>query len=331
MTNVFILFDHSYRRGRLFIQLMRAFSSDFEYVEIHDQVVNCVNWIQDNIYAGCLSGDIIELTKNQNSRKYYSARTTPIHNLAVTDLTVSADGRIIASSSLDGNCVVTNRSTMQTIREIECPGELSPHCAINKSGTLVAVAGKEGHLYFDDLQTTTPVTLTTPDAKEAFFKAIRFSGSDESKVVALSRHTLFQVDVETHEIVHSLTGGTAQKAGELRRSLNCLATDPKYIALGTVSGYIQIIDLTANTKIHEIKVGGQLIEKIEFSQDGNTLAIASSNKRVSLLDMRKLEFPYLEQQLSRIISVSFNSDSTKIVSASEDRTVLIANIVEKEN
>ncbi|KAK8882634.1 hypothetical protein M9Y10_045276 [Tritrichomonas musculus] len=310
---------------------MRKFSN-YDFLEIHDQIVNCVDWIGENIYSGCLSGDVIELTKDQKSSKYYTSRTTPIHNLVVTDIYSSRDGSKIITSSLDGKCFVTERSTMQQIREIECPEALSPHCAINKDGTFVAVAGQGGHLYFDDLSRTTNVPIEGPDAKEAFFKAVRFFGSDDSKVVCLSRHTLFEVDVETQKVVNSLSGSTAKKVGELKRSNNCLATNDRIIALGTVKGYIQLLDLKAppNEKIREIKVGGELIEKIEFSHDGQTLAIASSNKRVSLLDMMMLEHPFIEQQRSRIISISFNSDSSQIVSASEDKTVIIANIVQDE-
>ena len=285
---------------------MRKFSNDYNFLEIHDQVVNCVNWDQDNIYSGCISGDVIELTRDNKSKKYYTSRTSPIHNL-------------------------TERSSMQQIREIECPDALSPHCAINRDGTFVAVVGQSGHLYLDDLSNTTNVPIEGPDAKEAFFKAVRFFGNSDNEVVCLSRHTLFEVDIEKQEVVNSLTGGTGKKVGELKRSMNCLAVNQKVVALGTVKGYIQLFDLSSKSRIQEIKVGGELIEKLEFSRDGRTLAIAGSNKRISLLDMSMLEHPFIEQQRSRVISISFNSDSSQIVSASEDRTVIIANIIDDES
>lgn len=315
---------------------MRKFSNDYDFLEIHDQVVNCVNWDQQNIYCGCLSGDVIELTKDEKSKKYYTSRTSSIHNLVVTDIYSSLDGSKIVTSSLDGKCFVTEKPTMRQIREIDCPDALSPHCTINGDGTSVAVVGQSGHLYIDDLTKTTSIPIEGPDAKEAFFKAVRFFGNNDNEVVCLSRHALFEIDVETQKIVNSLTGGSGKKVGELKRSNNCLAVssrDQKIIALGTVRGYIQLFDLSSSEKmhlIHEIKVGGELIEKIEFSNDGRTLAIAGSNKRISLLDMAMLEHPYNEQQRSRIISISFNHDSTQIVSASEDKTVIIADIIEGE-
>ena len=243
---------------------MRKFSNDYDFLEIHDQVVNCVNWDQENIYCGCLSGDVIELTKDQKLKKYYTSRTSPIHNLVVTDIYSSSDGSKLVTSSLDGRCVVTQRSTMQQIREIECPEALSPHCAINTDGTFVAVVGQSGHLYFDNLSKTTNVPIEGPDAKEAFFKAVRFFGKDDSEVVCLSRHTLFEVDVETQKVINSLTGGVGKKVGELKRSNNCLAVNQleKVIALGTVKGYIQLFDLSSKSRIQEIKVGGELIEKL---------------------------------------------------------------------
>ncbi|OHT06644.1 hypothetical protein TRFO_25253 [Tritrichomonas foetus] len=310
---------------------MRKFGNHFEYLEIHDQVVNCVDWVQDKIYSGCLSGDLVELTKDPRSQKYYTSRTSLAHNLAVTDIASSLDGEKIVTSSLDGNCFVTDRETMKPIRTIDCPNAFSPHCAINQRGTVVSVVGKGGSLYIDNFDETFETTFE--NANDAFFKAVQFYGENETEVIGLARHTLSQVDVETRTTVYSLFGSTAKKAGKLKRSLNCLATNPnqKLVAAGTVSGYIQFFDFTApDENITEIKVGGQLVEKIKFSNDGKTLAIASSNKRVYLLDMTMLQHPYIEQQRSRIISIAFDHDSKQIVSASEDKTVIIAKIVEDE-
>ena len=64
---------------------------------------------------------------------------------------------------------------------------------------------------------------------------------------------------------------------------------------------------------------------------GNTLLVAGSNHRLSLLDMRSFVMDYVDdKQKSRIIDVSFNCDADKVLSISDDETVMIAPVVTTE-
>ena len=327
---------------------MRKFQGNYDFLEIHDQTVNVVDWIGDNIYFGCLSGSLIEMKYDQKSKKYYNSLTAPTHNLAVTDICSCADGSKIVSSSLDGTCFVTDRQSLAPIRQIRCKNSLSPHCAINSKGEIVAIVGKDNYLKFKDI--TKPqksadkktekkkkkeyYRIIDSNNKQNFYRYVQFYGEDENKVIALARHSLSMVDVTTEKTEKQFYESTTLSDRTLRRSLNCLASSPnqRLVAAGTVSGYIQLYDLSSgNQLVHEIKIGGHLIEKLQFSRDGKTLAIAGSNKRVSLLDMAMLQFPYIEQQRSRVISIAFNPDCSKLVSVSEDKTVLIADIIQEEN
>jgi WD40 repeat protein len=70
---------------------------------------------------------------------------------------------------------------------------------------------------------------------------------------------------------------------------------------------------------------------MEFAPDGQTLAVAQSNRAVTLMDIRTMEISdQFEKQRSRILSVSFNTAGDRLVSVSEDRTVVIAPVAINE-
>jgi WD40 repeat protein len=123
-----------------------------------------------------------------------------------------------------------------------------------------------------------------------------------------------------------LVGSTTTTPGKLKKSINCVAVHPKqnFVAVGTLAGWIEFYDLEREEKFKEMKVGGHLIEQLEFSPDGQTLAIAQSNRGVILLDVRTISvLDRFEKQRSRILSISFSPPGDKIMSISEDKTVVI--------
>jgi WD40 repeat protein len=176
-------------------------------------------------------------------------------------------------------------------------------------------------------------TCSTGRLDDHPYKAVSFYGEDESKMVCQARHSLVLVNVETRTMITALSGATHLAAGKLRKSVTCLATHPnqRLVVVGTVSGYIEFYDFSApDEKVGDLKLGGQLIERMEFSPDGQTLAIAASNKKVYLMNMATRSVTdSIEPQRSRILSVSFNQAANRLVSVSEDKTVALINIVKE--
>lgn len=320
---------------------MRKFASEGEssknqFIEIHDNTVVTCKWCyNDRIYLGSMEGHVLELTATPNLQaKYATTRNEPLHCLSVSDIATSADGSKIVTSSLDGTCLVCN-GDLERVREIECPLAISPHCGISRDGSVIAVAGAQSHVWVDHDGNLSELVIDEGEkrAKGDFFKAVSFYGANDESFVALSRHKLSLVDVATMRATTSLYGSTTDRQGELRRSLNCIATHPnqKLIAVGTIQGYIEFYDLsTRASKVSELKIGGHLVEKLEFSSDGRTLAIAQSNKKMALLDIEALSVTSeISPQMSRVLCVSFNRDCDQVVSVSEDKTVMIAPVVEQ--
>jgi WD40 repeat protein len=310
--------------------MSRRFGSPHDFVEIHDEVAVICKWAHnDKIYLGSLSGSLLELSST--GRQFSTNYSLPIHSLAVSDVAISDDNRYIVTTSLDGTCVICStefgaESELRRDHEIECPDAVSPHCAISSSGDCVAIVGCHGSLYVNNL-----ITHDTAQGKlsDEFFKAVSFYGDEQRRIVCLARHHLALVDVESRETIRSLMGATPTTPGKLRKSVNCLATHSgqQLVAVGTVAGYIEFYDFdrTEERVLEPLKVGGQIIESMEFSYDGQTLVVAGSNKRISLFDVGMGTVThYVELQRSRILSVSFDQFARKIVSVSEDKTVVIA-------
>jgi WD40 repeat protein len=308
------------------------FSPTHDFIEIHDSVAIVGKWASSgHIYLGCSSGALLQLSPAPRGRNsfYISNSRSSLHCLAISDIAVSADGRVIVTTSLDGSCIVTTFEDGELVvsHEIDCPEALSPHCALSSDGRVTAIVGAHGSLYVNDTTTT-----ATGRLGDDFFREVAFYG-DESRLVCLARHNLSLVNVENHAVIARLAGSTAATQGKLKKSINCLATHPRnsFVAVGTVTGWVEIYDIEREEKIRDVKVGGQLIERMEFAPDGQTLAIAQSNRGVTLMDVRNMEVSdRFEKQRSRILSVSLNTAADRLVSVSEDKTVVIVPIVVNE-
>jgi WD40 repeat protein len=181
--------------------------------------------------------------------------------------------------------------------------------------------GAHGSLFIHDGTQTVSGKLG-----DEFFKAVTFYGDDDSRIVCLARHTLSLVNVENRTTIARLLGSTTTTPGKLKKSINCVATHPtqSYVAVGTLAGWVEMWDLEREEKMMDLKVGGQLIESLEFSPDGYTVAVGQSNRGVSLLDARVMEVvDRFEKQRSRVLSVSFSPEGDRIVAVSEDKTVVV--------
>jgi WD40 repeat protein len=166
-----------------------------------------------------------------------------------------------------------------------------------------------------------------------FFTEVSFCGHDDSRVVCLARRNLWLVNVDNLSQMSCLLGSTPTSPGKLKKSINCMATHPDltFVAVGTVSGYIELWDIERHDHIGEMKIGEQLIEKVQFSHHGQWLAARQSNRGITLMDIRapdNLEvLGRFEKQRSRVLAVSFDRDDTQIVCVSEDKTVVIAPLI----
>jgi WD40 repeat protein len=309
--------------------MTRAFAPSHDFIEIPDSTAIVGKWAASgHIYLGCSSGALLQLSPSPRGRNPFHTSNTlnSLHCLAVSDVAASADGRSIVTTSLDGTCMVTRASDgdLTVSHEIECPDAISPHCALSQDGRITAIVGAHGSLYVNDTTTTTAGRLS-----DDFFKEVAFYGNDEERIICLARHNLSLVNVENRATIARLTGSTPATPGKLRKSINCMATHPQHacVAVGTVTGWIELYDLEREEKIRDLKLGGQLIEKMEFAPDGQVLAIAQSNRGVTLMDIRTMEpGDRFEKQRSRILSVSFDTTGSRLVSVSEDKTVVIAHV-----
>jgi hypothetical protein len=309
-----------------------SFASEHDFVEIHDSVALTCKWAQGHVYLGTLTGGLIQLSPSTHGRTRFHASNAiaSLHCLAINDIAVSSDGRTIITTSLDGTCFVTNANNdeLEVSHEIECPDAMSPHCAVARTGTTIAVVGAHGSLYINDGSQTFSGKLS-----DDFFKEVAFYGDDDTRIVCLARHNLSLVDVENRTTLSKLAGSTPTTPGKLKKSVTCVATHPRhgFVAVGTLAGWIELYDIEREEKIRDLKIGGELIEKLEFSPDGQTLAIAQSNRAVSLFDVRKMEVvDRFEKQRSRVLSISFCPEGDRIVAISEDKTVVIARLEIKQ-
>jgi len=119
----------------------------------------------------------------------------------------------------------------------------------------------------------------------------------------------------------SLAGTIA--AGEPISSLAC-SSDGRWIAAGSDTGVVMVIDARTHSIARRLAVTRRLINVIAFSPDGSLLAVCPDDGPAQLWSVEKgTRSALLQPRVGASIGVAFSADSTRIATADEDTRVRV--------
>jgi WD40 repeat protein len=105
------------------------------------------------------------------------------------------------------------------------------------------------------------------------------------------------------------------------------------LALTRGNGVIELRDLTTNRKLAEFPAGGWDCESWAFSRDGKFIAVGNEKGQIFLSSVSPRPAPpkalaTLEGHRAAVTSVHFSPDGARLVSGSDDTTIIVWNIAE---
>ena len=242
------------------------------------------------------------------------------HSEAVYDLSLSLDGKTLATGSSDNTVKLWDMETQANIGTLE--GHLNYINAVSFSpdGMRLASCSGDNTVRLWDMETHTEIA--TLGGHERSVLGVAFS-PDGTRLASGGRGELNDADgqvklweVETQTNIATLEGHTG-----LVWSV-AFSSDGKTLATASSDATVKVWDVETQTNIATLEGHEDSVLSVAFSLDGKTLATGSSDNTVKLWDVdTHTNIVTLEEHTDTVWSVAISPDGKTLISGSGDGTV----------
>ena len=241
------------------------------------------------------------------------------HELGVTSVTVSADGTLAASSSLDSTIRIIDLEHSEELKTIDAGPVEAFTVALSSTGRYIASGTQGGSVNLFSVSTGgCDSTLSTPGKSFAMSVAI----SPDAKLVACGHAdgAIHVLDVEKQAVLARLDGHTASV-----RSL-AFSTDGGNLISGSDDALANLYDVRSLTPVAAFQGHASWVLGAAFSPDGSLVASCSADRSVRIWDVANRtclqSLPDCHQEMAW--SVAFDPGSSKrFASVGDDGAVCV--------
>jgi WD40 repeat protein len=268
----------------------------------------------DGAQLAGVSGNAIKLWDAVSGRELL---TLAGHSGWVMGLAFSPDGKMLASTSLDGTVkiwsVTPGNETVTVLSPVTGYGS---RVAYDPTGRAFATNGGDGSITLWDVKTGEPRLTVKGHDLEVLNLAFSPDGS---------RFATGSLDGTTI-IWDSATGKELLTLSGHEYGVRDIAFSPdgKLIATGGFDGTAKVWDATTGALIYTIQGHQGLVLGVAFSPNGAHLATSSTDATVKIWDARTGELLFtLSGHNAAIPDIAYSPDGAKLATGSGDRTAII--------
>lgn len=254
-----------------------------------------------------------------NYRSSYFLAYNPIgHDLAVTSVAVSPNGRIIASGSNDETINIWDAKTGKLLRTLEGHTRGVNSVKIARDGNTIVSGADDGTIRV--WNGNTGELLRTLEGHEGRVNSVAIasdgrtivSGSDDSTIMVWD-----WIDWELKAIIEEHTRGVNSVA---------IAPDNRTIVAGSDDLTITVWDLASLELKATLEGHERGVNSVAIASDGRTIVSGGSDGNIMIWDWTTWELKLLiEGHEAKVNQVKLSTDGSKIFSSSNDRSIRVWN------
>jgi len=236
------------------------------------------------------------------------------HSDAVVSVSLSPDGKTLASGSLDNTIKLWDVTTGKEIRTLKGHSKAVVSVSLSPDGKTLASGSYDKTIKLWDV--TTGKEIRTIKGHSKSVRSVSFSPDGKTLASGSWDNTIKLWDVTTGKEIRTIKG---HSSGVLSVSFS---PDGKTLASGSEDKTIKLWDVTTGKEIRSLKGHSSGVLSVSFSPDGKTLASGSQDKTIKLWDVTTgKEIRTIKGHSSGVWSVSFSPDGKTLASGSEDKTI----------
>ncbi|MCA2605172.1 WD40 repeat domain-containing protein [Microcystis sp. M26BS1] len=241
------------------------------------------------------------------------------HNMRVTSVSFSRDGRTLASGSRDNTIKLWNIRTGKEIRTLQGHNSRVSSVSFSRDGKTLASGSDDKTIKLWNVETGQEIRTFKGHNGSVF--SVSFSPDGKTLATSSGDNTIKLWNVETGQEIRTLSGHNS-----FVRSVS-FSSDGKTLATGSGDKTIKLWNIETGQEIRTFKGHNKPISSVSFSSNGKTLATGSDDKTIKLWNGSTGQaIRTLKGHNGSVFSVNFSSDGKTLATGSDDKTIKLWNV-----
>ncbi|MCA2505209.1 MAG: hypothetical protein IM550_19195 [Microcystis sp. M54BS1] len=240
------------------------------------------------------------------------------HNMRVTSVSFSRDGRTLASGSRDNTIKLWNIRTGKEIRTLQGHNSRVSSVSFSRDGKTLASGSDDKTIKLWNVETGQEIRTFKGHNGSVF--SVSFSPDGKTLATSSGDNTIKLWNVETGQEIRTLSGHNS-----FVYSVN-FSSDGKTLVTGSGDNTIKLWNVETGQEIRTLSGHNSFVRSVSFSSDGKTLATGSGDKTIKLWNIETgQEIRTFKGHNKPISSVSFSSNGKTLATGSDDKTIKLWN------
>lgn len=246
------------------------------------------------------------------------------HTDKVTSISLSPDGRVIASASFDGTIRLLDITTGQTMRELPIKKEALLAVSFSPNGQCIAyvyAVEKDYSIHIWNLNKNCHQCVLR--GHQGVVRSISFSHDGLSLITASNDGTIRVWDIVKEKCINVL------RDNDIFALSAAFSPNKNYIATSSYDKYVRIWNTVSGQLIHKLEGHTDVVTNVVFSSDGSMLASTSEDFTIRIWDTATWQCKRCLKGHQRfVLSAAFSPDNLILASGSSDNSIRLWEMVE---